>query len=104
MTVGVPSTVEKDLARYALAIQQLAAGRSNAYGEFTLRQNEATTTVTDRNVSVNSVISLMPTTANAATEYGAGSWYIGTVSDGSFVMTHTNSATAGRTFKYAIHG
>lgn len=104
MTVGVPSTVEKDLARFALAIQQLAAGRSNAYGTFTMTQNAASTTVTDRNVSENSVIFLMPTTANAATEFGAGTWYIGTVSNGSFVVTHVNSATASRTFKYAIHG
>jgi hypothetical protein len=99
VTVGVPSTVEKDLARYALAIQQLAAGRSNAYGTFTMTQNAASTTVTDRNVSENSAIQPIPLTANAGTEYGSGNWYISAVANGSFTITHTNSATASRTTK-----
>ena len=103
MTVGVPSTVEKDLARYALALQQLAAGRSNAYGTFTLRQNESTTTVIDPNVSENSTVTPIPTNAASATEFGAGTWYM-TPANGSFTMTHVNSATAGRTFRYSIHG
>ena len=104
MTVLVPSTDQKDFVKIAVSLHQLAAGRSNAYGSVTLTENAATTTVTDANVSVNSVISLMPTNAASATEFGAGTWYIGTVSNGSFVITHVNSATAGRTFKYLIHG
>lgn len=104
MTVLVPSTDEKDWVKTAISLHQLAAGRSNAYGTVTLRENESTTTVTDMNVSVNSFIGLMPTNSASATEFGAGTWYIGTVSNGSFVITHVNSATAGRTFKYMIHG
>ena len=104
MTAYTPSTDETQLSKYALSLQQLAAGRSNAYGTVTLTENEATTTVTNANVSVNSAIGLTPTNAASATEFGAGTWYIGTVSNGSFVITHVNSATAGRTFKYMIHG
>ena len=104
MTAYVPPLGEQDLNKYALSLQQLAAGRSNAYGSVTLTENAATTTVTDANVSVNSAIGLTPTNAASATEFGAGTWYIGTVSNGSFVITHVNSATAGRTFKYLIHG
>lgn len=104
MTVRTVSRNEKDLSLYALSISELASGRSNAYGTFTCTQNADTTTVTDANVASASVIAYMPTTANASAEVGAGTIYIGTVSNGSFVVTHANSATASRTFKYAIHG
>ena len=104
MTVFTVSRNEKDLSLFALAISQLASGRSNAVGTFTCTQNEATTTVTDANCSSGSTILYMPTTANASAEVGAGTIYIGTVSNGSFVVTHANSATASRTFKYAVVG
>lgn len=104
MTVGVVPLNEKDLRLFALAIQQLASGRSNAVGTFTCTQNQATTTVTDANCASGSTILYTPTTANASAEVGAGTIYIGTVSNGSFVVTHANSATASRTFKYAVHG
>lgn len=104
MSVYLPDINEKDLKKLILSLQQLGAGRSNAVGTVTLTQNAATTTVTDANCSAGSVISLMPTNAASATEFGAGTWYIGTISNGSFVITHVNSATAGRTFKYIVHG
>ena len=49
MTTGqyffVPGTTETDLRKVILAIQQLAAGRSNATGSITLTLNQPTTTV-----------------------------------------------------------
>lgn len=104
MTAFVVGTQEKDLSRFALAIQQLAAGRSNAGGTVTLTPSSATTTVTDSNVASGSVIMFMPTTANAATEIGNGTMYVSAVANGSFTITHANSATTGRTFGYAIQG
>lgn len=106
MTAFVPGITESDLKKIVLAIQQLAAGRSNAVGTVTLTENEATTTVTDMNCAVGSVPILVPTTANAAAEIGNGTMYIATATilNGSFVITHANAATAGRTFLYAIHG
>lgn len=106
MTVFAPEINETDLKRIVLAIQQLAAGRSNATGTVTLTQNSATTVVTTRTgtCSTGSVPILVPTTANAATEFGAGSLYISSVGLDTFTITHVNSATASRTFIYAILG
>lgn len=106
MTVYVPGITETDQKKQNLSLQQLAAGRSNATGTVTLTANAATTTVTDANCATGSSIHLMPTNANSATEYGAGTWYIATATilNGSFVITHANNAQTDRTFRYAVHG
>jgi hypothetical protein len=106
MTAFVPGITETDLKKIVLAIQQLAAGRSNAVGSVTLTENAAATVVTDQNCATGSAILFMPTTANAAAEIGNGTMYVptATILNGSFSITHANSATAGRTFRYAIHG
>jgi hypothetical protein len=106
MTVLLPANTETDLKKIILSIQQLGAGRSNAVGTVTLTQNSATTVVTTPTgtCAPGSVPILVPTTANAATEFGAGTWYISSVGLDTFTITHVNSATAGRTFLYAIHG
>ncbi len=104
MTAAVPHITETDLKKIVLAIQQLGAGRSNAVGTVTLTINVATTTVTDNNCAPGSVIKWTPTTASAATEIGNGTMYLSTVANKSFTITHANSATADRTFLYAIQG
>lgn len=104
MTAYVPGITETDLKKIVLAIQQLAAGRSNAVGSVTLTASAATTTVTDKNCAVGSTPILTATTANAATEVGNGTMYVSAVGNGSFTITHANAATTGRTFLYAIHG
>jgi hypothetical protein len=106
MTAYVPGIDETDPKKIVLSLQQLAAGRSNAVGTVTLTQNSATTVVTTATgtCAPGSVPILIPTTANAATEFGAGSWYISSVGIDTFTITHVNSATASRTFLYAIHG
>lgn len=107
MTVYVPGTTETDLKKVILAIQQLAAGRSNATGTVTLATSSATTTVSPTQsgmIAPNSTVILTPTTASAATEVGNGTMYVSTVAKDSFTITHANSATTGRTFLYAILG
>jgi hypothetical protein len=104
MTAYVPGITETDLKKIVLAIQQLAAGRSNAVGTVTLATGSATTAVIDKNCAIGSVPLLAPTTANAAAEVGNGTMFISAVTNGSFTITHANSATTGRTFLYAIHG
>jgi hypothetical protein len=104
MTAYVPGITETDLKKIVLAIQQLAAGRSNAVGSVTLATNAATTLVTDKNCAAGSVPMLTPTTASAATEVGNGTMFVSTVANGSFTITHANSATTGRTFLYALIG
>lgn len=104
MTVQVVSTQERDLAKFALSIQQLAAGRSNASGTVTLTAGAASTVVTAPNCSINSVPLLVPTTANAAAEIGNGTMYVGTIEDGSFTITHANNGQANRTFRWVAIG
>lgn len=106
MTVFLPAINETDPKKINLCIQQLGAGRSNAFGSITLAINSATTVVTTPTgiCAPGSVPILIPTTANAATEFGAGAWFISSVGLNTFTITHTNSATAGRTFLYVIVG
>jgi hypothetical protein len=104
VTAYAPGITETDLKKIVLAIQQLASGRSNAVGSVTLTTGAATTAVTDRNCAAGTVPVLVPTTANAAAEIGNGTMYISAVANGSFTITHANSATTGRTFLYALHG
>jgi len=107
MTVYVPGITETDLKKIVLAIQQLAAGRSNATGTVTLTTSSATTVVTPTQsgmIASGSVPILVPTTANAAAEVSGGTMYVSSVGKDTFTITHTNSATTGRTFLYAILG
>lgn len=95
---------DKDLRKYAAAINEMQKGRSNAVGTFTLAANAATTTVTAQNCGSAAVILYMPTTAHASAEIGAGTIYIATVGDGSFVVTHANNAQTDRTYLYVAIG
>ena len=104
MTAYVPGITETDLKKIVLAIQQLAAGRSNATGTVTLATGSATTVVPDRNCAAGSTPLFTPATANAATELGNGTMYVSAVANGTFTITHANSATTGRTFLYALIG
>jgi hypothetical protein len=107
VTVYVPGITETDPKKVILAVQQIAAGRSNATGTVTLTPNAATTTVTPSQtgaIASGSTPILTATTANAATEVGNGTMYVSTVANGSFTITHANAATTGRTFLWAILG
>jgi hypothetical protein len=104
VTAYVPGITETDLKKINLAIQQLAAGRSNATGTVTLKPSAAITVVNDNNCAAGSTPLLTPTTANAAAEIGNGTLYVSAVANGSFTITHANSGTMGRTFLYALQG
>ena len=104
MTAYVPGITETDLKKIVLALQQLAAGRSNAVGTVTLATGASNTTVTTANCAPGSTPILVPASANAAAEVGSGTMYVSAVASGSFTITHANSATTGRTFLYATLG
>lgn len=104
MTAYVPGITETDLKKIVLAIQQLAAGRSNAVGSVTLATGASSTTVTTANCAAGSAPILVPASANAATEVGNGTMYVSAVANGAFTITHANSATAGRVFLWAVVG
>lgn len=77
----------------------ISQGRLNATGSVTLAVAATTTVVHDRRCGPNSVILLMPTTANAAAE----SPYI-LPEKFKFTITHINNSQADRTFQYVILG
>lgn len=104
MSIGVPFPRETDQEKLITAIRELASGRSNAVGEVTLTASTTTTTVTAVTCGSGSTVLLQPMTANAAGEVGAGTIYIATVSNGSFVITHANGASEDRTFRYVCIG
>ncbi|WP_257168574.1 hypothetical protein [Bradyrhizobium sp. SRS-191] len=104
MTAYVPGITETDLKKIILALQQLASGRSNAVGSVTLAAGAVSTVVADKNCSAGSTPILTPATAAAATELGNGTVFVSAVSNGSFTLTHANSAASTRTFLYALLG
>ena len=104
MTARVVDRNEKDLSRLALAINELASGRSNATGTFTLTANVGTTTVTAVTCGAGSVPLLTPLNAHAATELGNGTLYVSAVANGAFTVTHANNAQTDRTFGFVCLG
>jgi hypothetical protein len=104
VTVAVIAQSERDPARIVSTVRQLCNGRSNAVGTFTLTPSAATTTVPAPNCAAGSSVLFFPTTASAATELGNGTIYVSMVSNGSFIVTHANSAVADRTYAYAALG
>lgn len=102
MSVNVPFPRETDLEKLITAIRELASGRSNAVGSVTLTADTTSTTVTAVTCGAGSTVLLQPTTANAAA--ALGTTYIGTVSNGSFVITHASATTEDRTFRYVCIG
>lgn len=87
------------LRQLAIAINTNADGQS---GTVTLTASVASTTLTDTRITASSVITLMPTTANASAEIGAGTIFIGTTAIGSATITHANNAQVDRTFRYDL--
>jgi len=104
VTAYTPGSQERELAKYALSLQQLAAGRSNAVGEVTLTASADSTTVDTDNCAAGSTPILTPKSAHAAAEIGNGTLYISAVANKSFTITHANNSQTDRTFLYAILG
>ncbi len=90
------------MAKMARAINNILKGKTNNTGDVTLTANAASTVVTDPRVGYYSVVTLSPTTANAAA--ALATTYIATYGDGTFTITHANNAQADKTFKYVVTG
>jgi hypothetical protein len=107
MTAYTPGINETDLKLIITSLQQLAAGRSNATGTVTLNTGSATTVVVPTQsgmIAVTSQPIFTPMTAAASAELSSGNMFVSSVGKDTFTITHTNSATANRTFSWAIQG
>ena len=89
-------------------INQIMQGKTNNTGTATLTANVGTTTITEApfRIGDTTVILFMPTTANAATEFGAGTLYVSarSVANNTFTITHANNAQTDRIFYYVLIG
>ena len=93
---------EKDPSKFALAIQQLYAGRSNAAGSVTLAAGEASTTVDAPNCAPQCAVFLFPKTANGAA--ALATTFINSVGKQSFTISHANNTQTDRSFFYVCLG
>jgi len=100
----VLESIQEHFRLLATAINGILDGRQNNVGTLTLTASTTTTQVNERRCGTESVITMMPTTGNAAAEIGNGTVYIGTVTGGSFTLTHANNGQTDRTFKYEVTG
>lgn len=97
-----------DIAQIVQAVIQLQQGRVNCVGEFTLNAGATTTTV-DKDVSPAAVnvskdceIFLSPRTQTAAA--ALATLRVTSVDQGSFTVTHNNTADVNRTFGFVALG
>ncbi|MCK1279573.1 hypothetical protein IVB46_30580 [Bradyrhizobium sp. 61] len=100
--VFVPGQQEKDLSKYALSLQQLAMGRSNATGSVTLTASATSTVVSAVNCAPGSAVFLFQKTANAAA--ALSTTYISSVGKQTFTITHASAASVDRSFFYVCLG
>lgn len=84
------------------AINAIMSGRANNTGTFTLAAGATTTTVIDPAFESSMVPQWIPTTATAAT--AMTKVRLTSRVNGSFVVTHDNTADVDRTFLYTRWG
>lgn len=92
------------VAQVARVTNELMQGKLNITATVTLTPNADSTTITDARISASNAVVLVPVTASAATEAGAGTVYVSLQTNGSAVIAHANNATADRTFTILILG
>lgn len=93
----VPGNGEKDLAKFAQAIREMAQGGSNALGDVTLAADTISTDVADARCSEGAKIDLCPLSAASA---DARVWLAAT-RRGGFTLGH-DAAGTNRSFRYEV--
>ena len=104
MSAPVVGTFDKDLTKYAQAINELGRGRSNAVGSVTLRASQTTTTVPAPNCGAGNAVLLFPATANAAAIVATTYVLATNVTPGQFIITHPSNANTDTTFYWVALG
>ncbi len=98
---GVQSR-ELDARKISTMLNRLNTGKLNATGDVTLTANQTTTNVSDLRCGVDSVITFMPQTANAAS--AMATTYVSARNKQGFTISHANDANTDKTFSYIIIG
>lgn len=101
-----PAFSAAGLRQIAVVLKRMLVGGLNVTGDLTLTASANSTTLSDPRINVNSVILLMPKTANAQAELSnvAQPLYFDTPASGSVVIHHNNNAQNDRTYRVIILG
>lgn len=84
-------------------VNNIMQGKTNNTGTVTLAVASATTTtINDERIGYDSIITFMPTTANAASELT--NLYVSAKTKGSATLTHSANVSADKTYSYIIVG
>ena len=103
MSVYIPPLGETNVKKLTFALHQLAQGRTNANGQFTLTPNQTTTLTSFVVTSASTfVMYWQPTTANAAAQF-ATMWCTG-VTKGQFIIHHASNPTTDQIFNFEVRG
>ena len=81
------------------SLNNVIEGKINSTGSITLTDSVTTTDLEDDRIGIDSVILLMPTTSDAATE----NIYFTAQDKGTVTLNHTSDVTS-RIFKYIVIG
>ena len=103
MTVGAGLSInatEQNQQVQNRFMQQLAQGRSNAVGSFTVASNTTSMTVTAPTCMLSSVVLLAPTDSNSAADMGL---IYPTAGNAQFTVNFSSNGLS-RTFLYAVIG
>lgn len=89
----------RKIAEWSKLVNQ---GHIPVVGNVTLTASTVSTTVADKRVAPGSWIGLVPITANALS--AAPTVWVSTFGFETFTITHNNSASADKTYRYAVLG
>lgn len=89
----------RNISQWAQWINQ---GHLANVGSVTLAAGTASTILSDARIGINTVPILQPATANALSAYPTV--YVSTISAGGLTITHSSTAAADKTFRYALLG
>lgn len=92
------------LRRVAEVANGAREGKLNCVLDVTWSNGATTTTILDTRIGPDSFIDFVPKTANAATIYGDGAWYISARDKGTCTITHTSAAQSDHDFVMIIIG
>lgn len=95
---------ETSIHRVVQAVRYQQQGRDDACGTVTLVTNTSSTTVQAPNCAETSAVFLEAMTAAAAVERTTGNLFVSSVGNATFVIAHTNTSAAGRTFFWTARG
>jgi hypothetical protein len=97
-----PATYMQPWALRLVAMVNTLLRKLNGTADLTLTAGATSTTMTDARLSAVTVLSFMPTTANAAS--AKPSIYVTNQKAGSAKINHASSANTDQTFRVALNG